>query len=366
MRMLGRARADHLSVRQESSHPSARKSDSRILVTGAAGFIGSHVCEALLRRGNQVVALDNFDTFYNPRIKRANVAAALRHPSYVLLEGDIRDAATLDRAFSYAPFAGVVHLAARAGVRPSIQDPTLYDDVNVRGTTLLIEQARRCDSGHFVHASSSSVYGATSAVPFTEDEPADRPSSPYAATKRSNELALYAYHHLYDHPITCLRFFTAYGPRQRPEMAIHKFARLIASGQPVEIFGDGCSRRDYTYIDDVVDGVLRALDRPNGYRIYNLGTTATTPVLELAERIAAELGAPLSVRHLPEQPGDVPITFADISHARDDLGYAPSVELATGLRRFVAWFREMPSDVMVEASSTTAELALAGEVGARP
>jgi UDP-glucuronate 4-epimerase len=311
-----------------------------VLVTGAAGFIGSHVCEALLSRGNRVIGLDNFDSYYAPAIKRANIELAMRHPAYTLVEGDINVAADLDRVFSYAPFVGIIHLAARAGVRPSIKNPDLYNEVNVIGTTRLTEKARQSDSGHFVHASSSSIYGSRSSVPFSEADHADRPSSPYAATKRSNELALHAFNHLYGVPVTCLRFFTAFGPRQRPEMAIHKFADLIEAGQPVPIFGDGSARRDYTYIDDVVDGVTRALDRPDGYRIYNLGTTETTPLLPLAQRIAEHLDRPLRVQHFPEQPGDVPITCADISRAAEELGYQPVVTLEQGLARFVSWFRE--------------------------
>jgi UDP-glucuronate 4-epimerase len=312
----------------------------RVLVTGAAGFIGSHVSDALLRRGNEVVGLDNLDRYYAPAVKRANIADALRNPSFTLIEGDINVAADLDRAFGHAPFLGVIHLAARAGVRPSIKNPTLYNEVNVVGTGKLVERALQHESGHFVHASSSSVYGSRSAVPFREDDPADTPSSPYAATKRSNELALHAFHHLYGLPVTCLRFFTAYGPRQRPEMAIHKFAELIETGQPVPIYGDGRARRDYTFIDDVVDGVLRALDQPHGYRIYNLGTTETTELGHLAERIAAHLERPLRVQHLPEQPGDVPVTCADITRAVEELGYEPAVKLETGLARFTSWFRE--------------------------
>jgi len=312
-----------------------------ILVTGAAGFIGSHVAEALLGRGDFVVALDNFDTFYRPATKQRNIEAALTHPGYTLIKGDIRNPAALDRVLDHGPVDGVIHLAARAGVRPSIEQPLLYDDVNVRGTTNMLEFARRHLRGHFVFGSSSSVYGATSPVPFRESEPAARPSSPYASTKRSNELACYTYHHLYGLDISCLRFFTVYGPRQRPEMAIHKFTRLIDRGDPVEVYGDGQSRRDYTYISDIVDGVLRALDRPRGYRIYNLGTTATTGLLELTKMIGDLLERPVRVRHLPEQAGDVPITYADTSLAQAELGYQATTPLEVGLRRFVAWYRDM-------------------------
>lgn len=316
-------------------------SERTVLLTGGAGFIGSHVAEALLARGDRVVVVDNFDTFYDPAIKRRNIAKALGDPGYLLVEGDIRDERTLARAWAHAPFHGVIHLAARAGVRPSIQEPMLYDDVNVRGTTMMLELARRFPSGHFVFGSSSSVYGATSPIPFRESEPADRPSSPYASTKRANELACHAYHHIYGMDIACLRFFTVYGPRQRPEMAIHKFTRQIDNGEEVELYGDGTSQRDYTFISDIVDGVLRALDTPRGYRIYNLGTTATTPLANLADMIAERVGRPLRVRHLPEQAGDVPITYADVSRARDELGYRPTTPIAVGLTRFVEWYRAL-------------------------
>lgn len=311
----------------------------RVLVTGGAGFIGSHVGEALLARGDDVVVLDNFDTFYDPEVKRQNIAAALTHPHYRLVEGDIRHPESLDRAAASGPFDAIIHLAARAGVRPSIQDPLLYDDVNVRGTTAMLEFARQHCCGHFVFGSSSSVYGATAVAPFCESVRPDRPSSPYAATKRSNELACHVYHELYGMDIVCLRFFTVYGPRQRPEMAIHRFARLIDEGQPVEVYGDGNSRRDYTFISDIVDGVLRALDRPSGYRIYNLGTTATTGLLELVHLIAELLERPLLTRRLPSQPGDVPITHANIELAVSELGYQPTTPLRDGLREFVSWYR---------------------------
>lgn len=311
-----------------------------ILVTGGAGFIGSHVVEALLARGDSVVALDNFDSYYDPAIKRSNLARARGHERFTLIEGDIRDSRSLERVGERGRYGGIIHLAARAGVRPSIVEPQVYDDVNVRGTTAMLEFARAHCDGHFVFGSSSSVYGATSPVPFSESEPADRPSSPYAATKRSCELTCYAHHHLYGTDISCLRFFTVYGPRQRPEMAIHKFTHLIEQGSTIDIYGDGQSARDYTFVADIVDGVLRCLDRPNGYRIYNLGTTAVTPLLELASRIATLLDRPLKVRHVPDQAGDVPLTFADISRARGELGYAPSTPLESGLQTFVSWYRQ--------------------------
>ena len=312
----------------------------RVLLTGGAGFIGSHVASALVDRGDRVVVIDNFDTYYDPMTKRQNLGSLLSNPLLSLSEGDIRDDADLDRAFDTMQYDAVIHLAARAGVRPSISNPEIYDSVNIVGTTKLLQHMRRHSVPQLVFGSSSSVYGSTSEVPFTEEKPADRPSSPYAATKRAGELACYAFHELYGTDVTCLRFFTVYGPRQRPEMAIHRFTRLIASDQEVTIFGDGSARRDFTYIDDIVSGVLAALDRPNGYRIYNLGTTATTKLLDLVQNIAEVLGQPAHIRYEDPQPGDVPITFADISRAQRELGFQPKTSLEEGLNRFVEWFRE--------------------------
>jgi UDP-glucuronate 4-epimerase len=311
----------------------------RILVTGAAGFIGGHVTEALLRRGDHVVALDNFDSFYDPRIKRNTVAGFAEHPNCRLVEGDIRDAELLDGILSSWPCTEIIHLAARAGVRPSLRDPYLYQDVNCRGTMNILEAARHHGIPHVALASSSSVYGAQNKLPFSEQDAADRPSSPYAATKRANELDAHVWHHIYGLSVSCLRFFTVYGPRQRPEMAIHKFAAQIDNGEVIDIYGDGTTRRDYTFIDDIVDGVLRAVDRPMGYRVYNLGATGTTPLLRLAEMIAGHLEQPLRLRHLPEQPGDVPMTCADVTLATRELGYMPTTPIEQGLEQFVAWFR---------------------------
>jgi UDP-glucuronate 4-epimerase len=310
------------------------------VVTGAAGFIGSHVVEALLARGDEVVGIDNFDPYYDPAVKRSNIEAAQQHAGYVLLEGDIRTPRTLDDAFGSGRVDAVVHLAARAGVRPSIVNPQLYDSVNVRGTTAVLERAQAAGVGNVVFGSSSSVYGATTPVPFCEDEVAAFPSSPYAATKRAGEMACYAFHHIYGMDITCLRFFTVYGPRQRPEMAIHGFTQRIDRGEPVAIFGDGSSRRDYTYVADVVSGVLAAIDTPDGYRIFNLGTTRTTRLMDLVTMIAARLGRRAVVDLCPEQPGDVPVTFADISRARRELGYDPATPISEGLDRFIGWYLE--------------------------
>lgn len=314
---------------------------SKILVTGGAGFIGSHVAERLLERGDAVTVLDNFNDFYDPARKRANLGA-LRGARVV--EGDIRDADLVRRLFDEGGFDVLVHLAAMAGVRPSLLDPLHYEDVNVRGTLVLLEELRRRPSTRLVFASSSSVYGASEDVPFREDADIHRPVSPYAATKRAGELVCYTHHHLYGIPTTCLRFFTVYGPRQRPEMAIHKFVRAALRGEPIPYYGDGSSRRDYTYVDDIVDGVLRAIDRCQGYEIYNLGESRTTSLKELVDLVGEVTGRQLELERLPAQPGDVPITYADVSKARTRLGYEPTTPVEAGLRRFVEWYRaqELP------------------------
>jgi UDP-glucuronate 4-epimerase len=315
----------------------------RVLLTGAAGFIGSHVAEALLARGDEVVALDNFEAFYLPAAKRRNVQAALGHPRYTAMECDIRSATAVARAFSAGPFDAVIHLAARAGVRPSLLDPAGYADTNVSATALLLEAARARGVGHFVFGSSSSVYGARSTAPFLESDPVDQPASPYAATKRAGELLAATFHDLYGLTVACLRFFTVYGPRQRPDMAIHRFTRLIDTGQEVEVYGSGYSERDYTFIADIVDGVLRALDRPLGYRIYNLGTNRTVPLMTLIDLISASLDRKPLIARLPDQPGDVPLTYADITLARDELGYQPATRIDDGIAMFIDWYRKEPN-----------------------
>lgn len=313
----------------------------RIVVTGGAGFIGSHLCEALIARGHEVVSLDNYDDFYDPAIKRANLSAVEGAPRFTAVVGDIRCEADVTAAMAPPPDV-IVHLAARAGVRPSIDDPLLYQDVNVRGTLMLLEACRGLGGCRFVFASSSSVYGDDAPVPFREDDPAATPISPYAATKRAGELLCHTYHHLYGIPVTCLRFFTVYGPRQRPDLAIHKFARLIEAGRPVTVFGDGSMVRDFTYIDDIVDGVCRAIERCEGYHIYNLGSGSHRPVsvLEVVRGLEEALGKKAVVEHRPVPPGDVRRTCADITRAREALGYEPTTPLGEGLARFVAWMRD--------------------------
>lgn len=313
---------------------------ARSLVTGGAGFIGSHLCEALIAGGEEVVCLDNFDPFYDPAIKRRHLRSLLAHPRFQLVEGDIRDLPLLERLFAEQRFDRVYHLAAKAGVRPSLLEPLLYEEVNVRGTLHLLEVCRRHRVEQFLFASSSSVYGEQQEHPFREDLDADHPVSPYGATKRSAEILGYTYHRLYGLPFTSLRFFTVYGPRQRPEMAIHKFTRLIDRGEPVPLYGDGSSKRDYTYIDDLLDGILKASGRPDGYRIYNLGESRMIGLLDLVRLLEAALGKRAEIRYLPAQPGDVPVTYADLSRAKAEIGYDPKISIEEGIARFVAWYRK--------------------------
>ena len=312
----------------------------RILITGAAGFIGSHLCERLLERGDAVIALDDFDDYYDPAIKRRNIARASANRHYNLHVADLCDEPLVRGIFNrYRPDV-VVHLAARAGVRHSLEDPNMYHRVNVIGSQHILDACREFRPTHLVFASSSSVYGGCTEVPFTEGHPVSRPISPYAATKRMNELQAHVYSHVYGMNVTMLRFFTVYGPRQRPDMAIHKFTRLIAAGEPVPRYGDGSTRRDYTYIDDIIDGVIRCVDKPFRYEIFNLGESRTTALSELIDLIAKHVGKPARIEEQPLQPGDVTITYADISHARELLGYNPTFAIEEGVRRFVAWYKD--------------------------
>lgn len=311
-----------------------------ILVTGAAGFIGSHLVDRLLDDGLDVVGLDNFDSFYDPIRKRRNLSFALDHPRFRLVELDLRDADALHRLIAAHHPSGIIHLAARAGVRPSIEQPSLYVDVNVLATTHLLEAACRLDPlPRFVYASSSSVYGDRPDAPFRESDPVDHPISPYAATKKACELLAHTFHHLHGLPVTGLRFFTAYGPRNRPDLAIYKFARLIAAGQRIPMFGDGTTRRDYTYVADIVDGVVRALHHCTSHHLYNLGHSEPVTLRDMIATLGQALGKEPLIERLPEQPGDVRQTYADISLARSELGYSPSTPFPLGISRFVDWFR---------------------------
>ncbi len=310
------------------------------LVTGGAGFIGSHVSERLLRDSHRVVIVDDFNDFYDPAIKRRNMARIQALGPVQLHQADIVDKAAMDRFFAAEKFDGIIHLAARAGVRPSIEHPLLYTQTNFTGTMHLLECARTAGIRKFVFASSSSVYGINSKVPFSESDPIFKPISPYAATKLAGEALCHTYHHLHGMDITCLRFFTVYGPAQRPDLAIHKFARLIAVGRPIQMFGDGSTRRDYTFIEDIVDGIMACVQGRFGYEIFNLGNSQTVELRRLIELIEHALGKKAIIERRPEQPGDVPITFADVSKARRMLGYEPKTKIEQGIGKFVEWFQQ--------------------------
>ena len=309
---------------------------SRVLVTGAAGFIGSTLVDRLLGEGREVVGLDSFDPFYPAEEKRANLAAALASDRFRLIEGDIRDAAAVDAVFRERP-EGVVHLAALAGVRPSLERPAEYADVNVTGTAVVLSAAVRNGAPRVVFASSSSVYGERERGPFRETDPVERPVSPYAATKRAAELIAHTFHHAHGLPVVCARIFTAFGPRQRPDLAVRKFAERMLGGEPVPIYGDGSSLRDFTFVDDLVEGLVRGLDSDLGFEILNFGAGRTVSVLEVVKTLERELSVTAEIDWQPPQTGDVPRTWADIGAARRALGYAPRVSFEEGVRRFVAW-----------------------------
>jgi UDP-glucuronate 4-epimerase len=357
----------------------------KALVTGAAGFIGSHLCERLLGLGWTVAGIDNFDDFYDPQIKRRNIAVCLKNKSFQLIEADIRNSTAMDKAVGAPRVRGdklarqtngglapaeagveiIVHLAARAGVRPSIAQPLLYADVNINGTMVLLQLAKKHNVAKFIFGSSSSVYGnprlpgygsdlrrderggglapAEAGVPFSEDDNVDFPISPYAATKKAGELICHTYHHLYGIAITCLRFFTVYGPRQRPDLAIHKFAKLIEQGRPIPVYGDGTAMRDFTYIDDIIDGTVAAINRltihDSRFTIYNLGHSHPITVNDLITEIEKALGKKAIKEYVPAQPGDVERTYADITKAARELGYKPRTTIEEGLARFVEWLR---------------------------
>ncbi|KAA3660276.1 MAG: NAD-dependent epimerase/dehydratase family protein [Calditrichaeota bacterium] len=312
----------------------------KYLLTGGAGFIGSHFCEHVLRNDHTVVAIDNFNDYYNPQIKRCNCAGFEDDPRVEIIEGDILDTALLDTLFTQHKFDAIVHLAARAGVRPSLSQPMLYERVNIQGTMELLQRAREYGTPKFVMASSSSVYGNNKKVPFSENDPVDNPISPYAATKKACELIGYTYHHLYQMNVTCLRFFTVYGPRQRPDMAIHKFTKLIANGEPIPVYGDGTTRRDYTFISDIIDGIEKSVAYCNGYHVYNLGESRTIQLHELISLIETSYGKKAIIDRQPMQPGDVECTYADISKAQTEIGYTPNVDIREGIPEFVKWFKQ--------------------------
>lgn len=328
--------------------PPGKQSEKRmssILVTGGAGFIGSHLSEKLVAEGHKVIVVDNFHPFYDPAIKRKNIEGLLKEENFSLREGDIRDMDFLRHVFQGGDLQTVIHFAAMAGVRPSLQQPSLYFEVNIGGTVNILELARTFGVQKVLFASSSSVYGQNQKVPFHEDDRVDHPVSPYGASKRAGEIACSTYHHLYGISISCIRFFTVYGPRQRPEMAIHKFVRQVAGGEEVPLYGDGHSFRDYTYISDAVDGVLRMIRHSGGFRVYNIGESRTVELCHLVRLIEKLLGKKAKIRMLPVQPGDVPRTFADITRAKEELGYSPKVSIEEGLEIFIDWyFKEGPGN----------------------
>ena len=310
------------------------------LVTGGAGFIGSHVCERLLADGHAVWVFDDLNDFYDPQLKRANLRdlQSLAKP-FEFIQGDLTDRAAVEELFASARFDQIIHLAARAGVRPSLEEPALYQRVNVEGTVNLLEVARQRAVKKITIASSSSVYGVNAKVPFKEDHTIFSPISPYAASKLACEALGHVYHHVHGMDVAMLRFFTVYGPRQRPDLAIHKFAKLIHAGKPIPVFGDGSTARDYTYVTDTVSGVIACTRKEFGYEIFNLGESQTVTLAHLIELLEQSLGKRAIIDRKPAQPGDVPITFADVSKARAKLGYNPQIKIEQGIALFVNWFK---------------------------
>lgn len=311
------------------------------LVTGGAGFIGSHVCERLLQMGHAVWAVDDLNDFYDPALKQKNIDnIKASSPNFTFVKGDMSYKPVLERLFSKTKFDQIIHLAARAGVRPSLADPALYQRVNVEGTVKLLEFARNAGVKKITIASSSSVYGVNSKVPFAEDDPIFSPISPYAASKLACEALGHVYHHVYGMDVVMLRFFTVYGPRQRPDLAIFKFTKLISEGKPIPVFGDGKTQRDYTYISDIVDGVIAVTQKEFGYQIFNLGEAQTVQLWYLISLIENAVGKKAVIDRQPPQPGDVPITYANIGRARSLLGYSPGIKVEQGVPLFVEWFRQ--------------------------
>jgi UDP-glucuronate 4-epimerase len=310
------------------------------LVTGGAGFIGSNLCERLLHAGHSVWALDDLNSFYDPAIKERNLRE-VKHTGkpFFFVRGDLTDPACLEKLFAGTPFDQVIHLAARAGVRPSLEEPALYQRVNVEGTTVLLEAARKHGVKKITIASSSSVYGINSRIPFAESDPIFSPISPYAASKLACESLGHVYHHVYGMDIAMLRFFTVYGPRQRPDLAIHKFARLIDAGKPIPVFGDGTAARDYTYVTDTLDGIIACTEKKFGFEVFNLGESQTVELTYLIVLLEKALGKKAIIDKKPAQPGDVPLTFANIAKARRLLNYNPRVKIEEGIPLFVEWFK---------------------------
>jgi UDP-glucuronate 4-epimerase len=334
--------------------------DRYIVVTGGAGFIGSHLTKTLLKSGQKVVVLDNFNDFYDPNIKWGNIQEIkkivekldLPAQNLQVIEGDIRDAGQLDKLFASFPSQLVVHLAAMAGVRPSISAPMLYNDVNTNGTINLLDSCKKYEVKKFVFASSSSVYGNNKKLPFAETDFVDHPVSPYAATKRAGELICHTFHHLYGMDIACLRFFTVYGPGQRPDLAIHKFTKLIVNDEDLPFYGDGSTERDYTYIDDIIAGTLKAIDWVQAgqglYEIFNLGESRTVTLKHMVETLEKVIGKKAKLERLPLQTGDVQRTFADITKAQKILGYNPTTAFEDGIEKFIQWYKEINTLTMIK------------------
>ena len=324
------------------------------LVTGGAGFIGSNLCDYLLKTNNKIIIIDNFNDFYNPQVKRNNITKMknlmkvnnIADDNLIIEEGDIRDIIFLTKVFSFYKIDVVLHLAAMAGVRPSIIDPLLYNEVNIRGTLNLLDLCNKFGINKLIFASSSSVYGNNKKLPFTELDSVDFPISPYAATKKSGELLCHVYSHLYGFNIACLRFFTVYGPRQRPDLAIYKFTDSMLNGKEISIFGDGTTQRDYTYIDDIVQGIDKAIiwvgTGTNNYEIFNLGGSDTIMLKYMLQRLEFEIGVKATIKYLPMQPGDVTITYANITKSKEILGYDPLTNFDNGIHKFVKWFKTVP------------------------
>ena len=314
----------------------------KIIVTGSAGFIGSHLCEKLIKN-HDVIGVDNFCDFYSPDLKEKNLENLVKSEKFQLARVDIRDQVSLEKIFQNNKIDTVIHLAAMAGVRPSLENPKLYNEVNISGTLNLLECCKKFNIKKFLFASSSSVYGNNKKVPFAEDDVVDFPISFYASTKKSGELICYTYHHLYQISVACLRFFTVYGSRQRPDLAIRKFTELISEDQPISMFGDGSTKRDYTYIDDIVDGICKALDFINkneAYEIFNLGESQTISLKNMISTIEKALGKKAIIERKPMQPGDVYQTYANITKSKKILGYNPQTDFETGIRKFIEWYKE--------------------------
>jgi len=310
-----------------------------ILVTGGAGFIGSHVCDALLEKGDRVICIDNMDNYYPTEIKEKNIRDCLKNELFEFHKADIRDN-NLDKVFKEHNISSIIHLAAKAGVRPSIKEPALCESVNVQGTINLLNLCKEFKVNKFIFGSSSSVYGVNKKIPFSEDDETDNIISPYAATKKSGETFCKLYHNLYDINVTCLRFFTVYGPRGRPDMAVYKFTKLIDEGTELPVYGNLSTKRDYTFISDIVDGILSALNKEFKFEIINLGNSETIELKQLIAIIEKALGKQAKIKNMPEQQGDVPITFADISKAKKLLNYEPKVKIEEGIKRFIDWYKE--------------------------